>query len=1817
MSWKARAGVFGVLLAFGLWLAYELVPRTTVEEEQSVEKDRLAIEEALAQIERDSQNIDVAEQSPHRTPTQLAKPPPGFEPTPLTDRSATPPEGYGFVTHHDVKRGPMTEADVDRGPAAPTPDWMSSSELAEVAGRDWTFGWIKLADGSTLEELRVALTAQGGAVLGRSGNLLRARVPSDASRLRELADSTAVAGIGAVPADAKMPVSLSERALSGSRDEVPVWITLMDDDPEGRWRAALADLGAVVGYFDPTIRTYAANLPLDALFSVASADYVLAVEAIGRVVPTLEMASAAMGADALRSYDAATGLFAGIGGASVAVGVMDSGLNVDHRDIGSNRRSICGANFTNLIFSREEDQDLWFDFNGHGTHVAGIAFGNGAVESNRAGMAPLVQDIRMAKVLSTWGGASALGWGRAMDWFATPTACGDGAPRKALVINSSVGVTHPAWEGRSVVERKIDAAVWGAKQLFVTSAGNAVDQGTSSMAGAKNALTVGATDNGGDIAEFSSLGPTYDGRLLPKVVATGVEIVAAEGEGSRSGYEVRSGTSMASPSVVGVAALAMDAVPALKEEPAALRAHLMASAIKPDAFLADAHGFPPNNTAGPGTLQNTYGLGKVSARTAVLRRDMEDGWTGGTAAFDMDADSHAYHDITVPEGASRLDVVMTWDEPPAETITDPVLHDLDLWLDRHASCGTVAACGQHRSQSRIDNVEWVIVPNPAPGTYRLKVLPNRIHGPSPRAGLAWTVIRGDSTPTLDVAIDQDAVSVAPEVAFDLTIAVASDSYVAAGANLRMDCRAEDASDACREVSYVVKGESNVVRDDGTERSLARDEGDTMVLGEIGPDERQTVTVRVSGRQEGSFRLHFAASAWNATAAEASVPVVVGSPGSAAPDAVGAPQNDDFAAAMHLDGAEGETAFDLLHATREPGEPLVRDTPVSPLLSPRSIWYEWQALEDGPVRFSVVPGVEGDYADNVVVGVYRGDTVAGLTPVGTPRFGGGSTFFAAADTTYRLRLAIHDQSLLRTRPNAFGFGTVTERRSTPVLTLRWAPGHRPANDDYALAARLEGETGFVAGNNQAATTEPGELMGFTTPWTPAVLGPGKASSIWYRWTAPASGDWRFAVDRENLVVAAYSGDRVGESRLVSGTPASEAVFPALAGAEYRISVASIHAYVSGAEFELAWAPGGGRDPASDDVAEPARAFGNFAFVSVDVDALTVEPGEPAESGSRTAWIAWQPPADGRFTWRILRAGFFSTVGEAPLQQSVFEGDTLDALELVAHDEGDETMDQVLAFDVRADATYRLALGLPRDAAEVPLGDQTFILEWGETPSNDDVANAMMLASSGGTYAGSNAFATTEKGEMTGTLGDSSLWWALEPDETGWMRFAAEGLDGLKLAVYRRGEDGTLQLVRAGRTLGETGSVSFLAEAGVRYLVRLGAYYWDQDGFGGNRLGDFELSWSPADPPASLRYVGSVASGDLAEDGTVVELGELGAQAFNADGTELYVVSRLGIVVFARDGPTGELTLRQTLPDYAVFDDDARLLWDAQGDALLVATCDAWWKFTPREDGGIEFAGEVGGAPCPGGRLLLRDGFVHNVMDPWMIETYEFDEMHELLSLVSRQSVAGVVTAEMTADGSNVYALRRSGDADTLLAMERDAETGSLSIVAIIAEGAETPDGATVEGLANIRGMAVHGSHLYLSAEYGDTLVFDLANRSSPAFLGKLETILPIPPNFARCWYPVARGTVPAVDIACGFHGDLYTIQVGRDGTPFASDHVRADGSNNDSFGNPVPFYIRLGSIVRSPDDRHLYLASFWARFTFPPGIYEEGHRMLVFESVNGY
>ena len=1676
------------------------------------------------------------------------------------------------------------------------------AEHARAAGRDWSFGWVKLAEGADVEALGALLAAHGGEVLGRAGDLVRARLPGDPSGLQAIAAAESVSGLGALPAERKITGTLAERAATEIDDEVPVWITLMSDDPDGRWRRALKALGAEVGQFDPSIRTYAATIPLTALSPISQADYVLAVEPIGRVETALEIAAPSMGADALRSYDAATESFVGVGGASVPVGVMDSGFNALHPDLSTNRRSICGANFANYTSPRRPDQDLWQDGTEHGSHVSGIILGNGAVVRDRVGMAPLVQDIRVAKAVTVFGHGSALGWNRAMDWLATPTACGvDATARKALVVNASLGATADLFEGRSVVERKVDATVWAARQLFVAAAGNGGALAMSSMASPKNSLSVGVAQNIGDIAEFSSQGPTYDGRLYPKVVGTGVYVASAEGEGRR-GYAVQSGSSMSSPAAAGVAALVMDAVPELKEKPAALAARLMASAVRPDAFLGDADAFPLNNTNGPGTLNNVFGLGKVSARTAVLNHDTEDGWIGGSAAFDIDSSGHAYRDIEVPEGASRLDVVMTWNEPPAENITSPVLHDLDLWVDRGASCGDVGACGHYHSRSRIDNVEWVIVPDPPAGTYRLKVLPNRIYGAAPRAGLAWTVIRGDSSPTLAVSVDSSHVEVGPGVPFEVEVSITSDTYVAVGANLRVECRTEVGSTACDELSYK-PDDSMVHREDGLERTLARDTY-SVVVGEIGPAEEQTVTLSFAGQPEGSFRLHLTASGWNAESGGTSVAVVVGA--ADMPPPVQRPPNDDFAMAMELDG-EGETTFDLVAATPDPGEPAFRLSEAPHPLRARSIWYVWTAPDSGLARFAVAQSVRGDYSDYVIVDVFRDGPVASLEAVGDGQLGGGKSFFAEEGETYRIRLAVHPDFL-------------NDRRSAlPDLTLSWGPGNRPENDDYAHAAVMEGgDSGTLSGTNEGATTEPAELIGDTSESALYVLH-GWSASVWYRWTAPSTGDYRFAGNRTSQLVSAFVGDSVAEARMVSGVPAQGGdadetiVFPATEGVEYRIGVASGSAYWAGNEFELSWGPGERVSPGNDDFADASEADGNRASGSVAFNDMTVEHGEPAGSGVRTVWWRWQPEADGRYTWLAERENRFF-LETAPLQMSVFAGDELSALELVALDKGADTQELQLAFDARADTTYHVALGLPRDAAQTRhLDPAEMSMEWGPTPENDDLANATALDAMGGAVAGSNEFATNEPSEHTGVLGGSSLWWTMEPEESNWVRFEVDGPRGARLAIYRARADGGLELLKYSLDLGVTTATARL-EAGERYVLRLASYYVDLNGIPGARTGRFTMTWAPSSAPALLRYVGSVQSGQIAGDGSQIEFADLGNQAFNGDGTELYVASPDGIVVFGRDPDSGELWTMDKLVENPIDDSDTQLIWDGAGSALLVASCDGWLKFTALAGGGIEHTGSIEGAPCPASDVLIQGDFVHHAMPPYFIETLRFDEGHDALSPVGVVSIPDLARAVMTPDGGNIYALAVDDDDDhTLYVVERDAEDGSLSVASTLQEGSPTgPDGeAVVEGLEDVLTMAVTDSYLFLTAgRRGDeTVVFDLADRTAPVFLANLRSFRS---GFARCRHSLARQDAHALDVVCPH--EYYVAQVGIDGSVYGSDWFRS--TRVDSFGNLVARNGRVGSIGSSPDGRHLYVAGdYFALFIGPDGLTtDSAEHVKTFERV---
>jgi len=109
-------------------------------------------------------------------------------------------------------------------------------------------------------------------------------------------------------------------------------------------------------------------------------------------------------------------------------------------------------------------------------------------------------------------------------------------------------------------------------------------------ADAFNILSVGAVGSDGVIADFSSRGPTYDGRVKPEVCAQGVSTYAATALGDQA-YDYANGTSLSTPLVAGAACLVIQAHP--DRPPALIREALKATASRASA---------PNNTYGWGIL---------------------------------------------------------------------------------------------------------------------------------------------------------------------------------------------------------------------------------------------------------------------------------------------------------------------------------------------------------------------------------------------------------------------------------------------------------------------------------------------------------------------------------------------------------------------------------------------------------------------------------------------------------------------------------------------------------------------------------------------------------------------------------------------------------------------------------------------------------------------------------------------------------------------------------------------------------------------------------------------------------------------------------------------------------------------------------------------------------------------------------------------------------------------------------------------------------------------------------------------------------------
>jgi subtilisin family serine protease len=253
----------------------------------------------------------------------------------------------------------------------------------------------------------------------------------------------------------------------------------------------------------------------------------------------------------------------GYTGTGVTVAVLDTGYDDTHLDLVGRVLS----ESTSFV----PGEEVAWDPNGHGTHVASTVAGTGAASAGANRGVADGADLLIGKVLDKSGHGQDSWIIDAMEWAA------DRAPIVSMSLGSSGGD-----DGTNPMSLALDAISEETGALFVVAAGNEYDPETIGAPGsASRALTVGSiADPTGALSEFSSEGPLIrSGSLKPEIAAPGTNITAARSSdmaGTAVPYRTISGTSMATPHVAGAAAVLKQRHP--EYTGAELRAALMSSA---------------------------------------------------------------------------------------------------------------------------------------------------------------------------------------------------------------------------------------------------------------------------------------------------------------------------------------------------------------------------------------------------------------------------------------------------------------------------------------------------------------------------------------------------------------------------------------------------------------------------------------------------------------------------------------------------------------------------------------------------------------------------------------------------------------------------------------------------------------------------------------------------------------------------------------------------------------------------------------------------------------------------------------------------------------------------------------------------------------------------------------------------------------------------------------------------------------------------------------------------------------------------------------
>ena len=389
-----------------------------------------------------------------------------------------------------------------------------------------------------------------------------------------------------------------------------------DHHPSDADVMALEKLGAKVTMRPIYLDSLIANVPLEIIYSESplfQLSGVVMLEDLGLATTHMNEAAPNMSVDEVWSRY-------GYDGTGVTIAVLDTGVRGDHEGLNDmddeltigceqpnpdpvnpNPNPIIidcdpkiSAFYDAVITDSEQPAGESYDSGTHGTHVAGIAAGTGGGQVSADG----------SRYIGVAPGA----------WLINILACCDGDIQDIIegaewaienknskgidILTSSLGEQqlelHFDNDGSSAWSQQMDAVADSGIITFL-SAGN--EFGGVTFAGcntidspgdANLPITVASLDKDLGLAIYSSRGYTSDGRVKPDVSVIGSNIMAPDAATS-DGYTSKSGTSMATPLMAGIAALMVEANPDLTHNQ--VKDIIGTDSIERDLQLLDDPGF--------------------------------------------------------------------------------------------------------------------------------------------------------------------------------------------------------------------------------------------------------------------------------------------------------------------------------------------------------------------------------------------------------------------------------------------------------------------------------------------------------------------------------------------------------------------------------------------------------------------------------------------------------------------------------------------------------------------------------------------------------------------------------------------------------------------------------------------------------------------------------------------------------------------------------------------------------------------------------------------------------------------------------------------------------------------------------------------------------------------------------------------------------------------------------------------------------------------------------------------------------------------------